>query len=240
MKWNSLHIKLYVQWYQFCLKNVGTVVNNIVITLHGDRWLLNLVWGSHPKVYKCQLTIHIPETNTILYANRTLVKNKKYRYLEKQLGEDMPNVDYNYSGIFATIDNFNFLQRVCLTPILWKSIHYKIFLELLDWPITSGPREVRFLPCFEIVRTQPRVCMVSHLWHCIQGLLKCCHLFSRMSRIMCVAWREVVKCMRLSERIWEIKLRTEKPDATTYLLYIYKRLSLEGGEVAHFALDKTK
>lgn len=37
-------------------KGEGDVVN-IVIILHGDRWLLNLVWRSQYEVYKYQVTI---------------------------------------------------------------------------------------------------------------------------------------------------------------------------------------
>lgn len=37
-------------------KTKGIIVNN-VIGLHGDRWLLDLLWWSHYKVCKCQITL---------------------------------------------------------------------------------------------------------------------------------------------------------------------------------------
>lgn len=35
----------------------GNIINNIVISLHGDRWLLELVGWSHRKLQKCQFTV---------------------------------------------------------------------------------------------------------------------------------------------------------------------------------------
>ena len=34
----------------------GNIVDNIVISLHGDRRLLDLVWWSHCKLFKCWIT----------------------------------------------------------------------------------------------------------------------------------------------------------------------------------------
>lgn len=32
-------------------------VNDSVITLHGDRWSLDLVWWLHHQLYKCRITM---------------------------------------------------------------------------------------------------------------------------------------------------------------------------------------
>lgn len=48
--------------------NTGNIVNNIVLTMYGDRWLLDLQWLSDCKVYKCLNQCCTPETNT-MYGN---------------------------------------------------------------------------------------------------------------------------------------------------------------------------
>lgn len=57
-------VKLAIQtlsYKQISLGNVvystENVVNNISITLHSDKWLLDLLWWSQHKVYKCQIAL---------------------------------------------------------------------------------------------------------------------------------------------------------------------------------------
>ena len=50
------------------------MVNNTVITLCVDRWLLDLLWWSFHNVYKCQATL---ETNKTLYVNHIAIIGKK-------------------------------------------------------------------------------------------------------------------------------------------------------------------
>lgn len=44
-------------------------INNIVITLYGDRQLLGLLWSFH------KLLCYIPETDTMLHVSYILIKN---------------------------------------------------------------------------------------------------------------------------------------------------------------------
>lgn len=121
-------------------------------------------------------------------------KRKKERCLEKQLGEKMPNVDCSYSRVFDITGNFNFLQRACVTFALWKIMHDTIFLDLFNGPITSRPRQGRFLPCSEMVRTPLEHGLPSHALHS-QGVRcrKAGHLLSRVSRIARVGgWGGVI------------------------------------------------
>lgn len=39
------------------MNSTGNVVNNIIITMEGDRWLLHLLWWSHRKTYECWITL---------------------------------------------------------------------------------------------------------------------------------------------------------------------------------------
>ena len=53
--------------------SIGNTVNNTVIILYGDRWLLDLSWCSLHKVYKCQISvIHLK----LLYDNHTSILKK--------------------------------------------------------------------------------------------------------------------------------------------------------------------
>ena len=58
--------------------NIGNIVNNIVITLYGDRWLLDLSWysNSNPSYINVKLLCCIPKTNMILYVNYTSIFKK--------------------------------------------------------------------------------------------------------------------------------------------------------------------
>lgn len=61
--------------------NLGNTVNNIVITLYGDGWLLDLSWWAILKVEELCCTL---EVNIILKAIYTLIKKSKGK-IHKQL-----------------------------------------------------------------------------------------------------------------------------------------------------------
>ena len=50
------------------------MINNIIITLYRKRWFLDLLCGPFCNVFKCQITMLQPETNTILYINNISLK----------------------------------------------------------------------------------------------------------------------------------------------------------------------
>ena len=52
------------------------IINNSVITLYGDRWLLDLLWWAFHNICKCQLC-DMPETNIILYITAFSLENTR-------------------------------------------------------------------------------------------------------------------------------------------------------------------
>ena len=44
--------------------SIGNIINNIVITMYGARWLLEISRGPLYKLYDCVTTLLTPETNT--------------------------------------------------------------------------------------------------------------------------------------------------------------------------------
>ena len=55
---------------------IGNMVNDISITLYGNRWLVDLSWQSIHNV--CQITISTPE-NDISYVNPISILEKKMK-----------------------------------------------------------------------------------------------------------------------------------------------------------------
>ena len=62
------------------------MVNNIVITLHGDRWLLDLLWSFH-NVSDVKSLGSTPETNIISHVNYNSILNFQKRVKKKFLGQ---------------------------------------------------------------------------------------------------------------------------------------------------------
>ena len=58
------------------MHSTGNTVNNSVITLYGDRWLLDFYGSDHIiiRYINVKLLCGTPETNMILYIRYTLIK----------------------------------------------------------------------------------------------------------------------------------------------------------------------
>ena len=71
------------------------MVNDIIITLYGDRWLLAYC-GDHFIMYiNVKLKCSVPETNIILYVNYVSIKIfKKERKLPKHTNLKSPELRY--------------------------------------------------------------------------------------------------------------------------------------------------
>lgn len=50
------------------------ILNNIVINLHREKWLLAIVVNHFVSYINVELLCYRPETNTILYVNYSLIK----------------------------------------------------------------------------------------------------------------------------------------------------------------------
>lgn len=55
----------------WCKKVKGNVVSDSEIILYSDRWLLDLLWRTHSKVYKCKITVL--RLKLMLYADFTFI-----------------------------------------------------------------------------------------------------------------------------------------------------------------------
>ena len=53
------------------------IVTNTLVTLHSDRWLLDLLGNHIIRYINIKSLCCTPETNIILYVNYTETKNKK-------------------------------------------------------------------------------------------------------------------------------------------------------------------
>ena len=52
-----------IRKYRVIMYSIGNVVNNIVITMYGARWVLRLSGGSLHKLHNCLSLCCIPETS---------------------------------------------------------------------------------------------------------------------------------------------------------------------------------
>ena len=59
--------------------NIRNMVNNIVISLYGDRWLLNLLWSFH-NVHKCQIAMQYIEPDLELCVNYISIRNQGLKW----------------------------------------------------------------------------------------------------------------------------------------------------------------
>lgn len=99
----------------------------IAITLYCDRWLLDILWWSHCKVYKCRITI-LYTWVILLYVNHTLIffkgnhhqqqqkKHKTYSYCSDQV-----NVKYSIKENKSELMLCYFIQCGLQTSSTWES-----------------------------------------------------------------------------------------------------------------------